>query len=79
MRPTACGWGLASQAGHRGAATGATLSSGMSAPHRMQDLTDVMRLIGVAHIPRDFAEQLNPYVREKFAELWEIAQQADDD
>ncbi|MBK8258432.1 MAG: hypothetical protein IPK82_37940 [Polyangiaceae bacterium] len=55
------------------------LASGMTAPHRMQDLTDVMRLIHVTKIPREFAEQLNPYVRDKFDELWQIAEQADRD
>jgi len=55
------------------------LASGMTAPHRMQDLTDVMRLIHTARIPEDFAAQLNPYVREKFAELWRIAQHPDDE
>jgi hypothetical protein len=55
------------------------LASGMTAPHRMQDLTDVMRLIHVAKLPEDFGAQLNPYVRDKFAELWQIAQHPDDD
>jgi hypothetical protein len=55
------------------------LASGMTAPHRMQDLTDVMRLIHTAQIPRGFAEQLNPYVRDKFNELWQLAQHTDDD
>jgi hypothetical protein len=55
------------------------LASGMTAPHRMQDLTDVMRLIHTAHLPRELADQLDPYVREKFDELWQIAQHPDDD
>lgn len=55
------------------------LASGMTAPHRMQDLTDVMRLIHVTQIPRDFADKLDPYVREKFAELWQLAQHTDDE
>jgi hypothetical protein len=55
------------------------LASGMTAPHRMQDLTDVMRLIHHDRIPRDFAAQLDPFVREKFTELWQIAQHPDDD
>jgi hypothetical protein len=55
------------------------LASGMTAPHRMQDLADVMRLCEVAQLPRDFAEKLDPYVREKFIELWQIAQHAGDD
>lgn len=45
----------------------------------MQDLTDVLRLIRTAQIPSDFATQLNPYVREKFAELWQLAQHPDDE
>jgi hypothetical protein len=55
------------------------LASGMTAPHRMQDLVDVQRLIHATRIPRDFAAQLDPYVREKFAELWELAQHPDDE
>jgi hypothetical protein len=55
------------------------LASGMTAPHRMQDLTDVMRLIHTANLPREFAEQLDPYVRDKFAELWQIAQHPDEE
>lgn len=55
------------------------LASGMTAPHRMQDLTDVMRLIHVRKLAPAFAEQLDPYVREKFSELWAIAQHEDDD
>jgi hypothetical protein len=55
------------------------LASGMTAPHRMQDLTDVMRLIRVARIPREFVEQLDLYVRDKFVELWGLAQHPDDD
>jgi hypothetical protein len=55
------------------------LASGMTAPHRMQDLTDVLRLIRTARIPREFTAQLDPYVHEKFVELWELAQHPDDD
>lgn len=55
------------------------LASGMTAPHRMQDLTDVMRLIAVNRLPADYAEQLAPYVREKFRELWQVAQRTDDE
>lgn len=55
------------------------LASGMTAPHRMQDLSDVMRLIRVAQLPREFGEQIDPYVREKFTEMWELAQHPDDD
>lgn len=55
------------------------LASGMTAPHRMQDLSDVLRLVHVAHLPRELSEELHPYVREKYLELWQIAQHSDDD
>lgn len=55
------------------------LASGMTAPHRLHDLADVMRLIRAASIPRDFAGELHPYVREKFDELWVVAQHPDDE
>ena len=32
----------------------------------------------VTRLPRDFQEQLNPYVRAKFLELWDAAQAASD-
>jgi hypothetical protein len=50
------------------------LASGMTAPHRMRDLDDVMRLIRANGLPSAFVEELTPYVRDKFAELWELAQ-----
>ncbi len=55
------------------------LASGMTAPHRMQDLTDVMRLIHVNQLAVDYADQLDPYVRAKFGELWQLAQHPDDE
>jgi len=55
------------------------LASGMTAPHRLQDLADVIRLVRAAGIPRSMAEQLDPYVRAKFDELWMIAQHPDDE
>ena len=55
------------------------LASGTTAPHRLHDLADVLRLIVAAKLPRDFAEGLDPSVRSKYDELWEAAQQADDD
>ena len=55
------------------------LASGMSAPHRLQDLADVLRLIRAAALPQDFGAQLDPYVREKFDELWLAAQHPEDD
>jgi hypothetical protein len=55
------------------------LASGMTAPHRLQDLADVLRLIGVADLPREFAGQLDPYVRAKFDELWLASRHPEDD
>jgi hypothetical protein len=46
------------------------LASGMTAPHRLKDLADVQELIKAVRLPREFAENLNPYVRDKFKELW---------
>lgn len=45
------------------------LASGMTAPHRLKDLADVQELIKVKDLPADFAEKLNPFVREKYLEL----------
>jgi hypothetical protein len=55
------------------------LASGMTAPHRLQDLADVLRLIRAGDLPRDFAARIDPYVREKFDELWLAARHPDDD
>jgi hypothetical protein len=55
------------------------LASGMTAPHRLQDLADVQRLIALRKLPREFAEELDPYVRSKFDELWVTAQHEPDD
>jgi hypothetical protein len=53
------------------------LASGMSAPHRLRDLADVLELIRVAHLPATLAEQLDPSVRQKYRELWDAAQAAE--
>src|SRR5262249_19926032 len=46
------------------------IASGMSAPHRMRDLDDAMRLIRVNHLEKAYADKLDPFVRAKFLELW---------
>jgi hypothetical protein len=53
------------------------LASGMAAPHRGKDLVDVQELIRSAGLPRDASLLLDPWVREKFLELWELAQTPD--
>lgn len=45
------------------------LASGMTAPDRLKDLADVQELIRLLHLPAEFAEQLPPFVREKYKEL----------
>ncbi len=55
------------------------LASGMTAPHRLQDLADVQRLIEIRKLPRELGEELDPYVRGKFEELWVSAQHEPDD
>lgn len=53
------------------------LASGISAPHRLKDLADVIEIIRIRTLPREFEQQLDPSVREKFRELWEAAQHRD--
>jgi hypothetical protein len=55
------------------------LASGMTAPHRLRDLADVLELVRVRELSADFATELNPYVREKYLELWRAAQGRDPD
>jgi len=49
------------------------LASGMTAPGRLKDLSDVLELIKLLNLPADYAAQLNPFVRDKFLELWKQA------
>ena len=47
------------------------LASGMTGGVvRMKDLADVVSLIQALDLPLDFVQQLNPYVRPKYEELW---------
>jgi hypothetical protein len=46
------------------------LASGMTNPGRLKDLADVQELIRALQLPVDFAESLNPFVRQKYSELW---------
>jgi len=52
------------------------LASGLSAPHRLRDLADVLELVRVAGLPRELADRLDPSVREKYRELWAAARSA---
>ncbi len=46
------------------------LASGMTNLGRLKDLADVLELIKLLNLPADYGDQLNPFVREKFVELW---------
>lgn len=55
------------------------LASGMTAPHRPRDLDDVIQLIRKNGLGEGYAAQLDPFVREKYRELWRAAQIDEDD
>ena len=55
------------------------LASGMSAPHRLRDLADVLELIRVTDSPLELAVDLDESVREKYRELWHAAHESHDD
>ena len=54
------------------------IASGMTAGHRLQDLADAIQLIRVNALTQDYSGQLNPFVQEKFIELWQAAQVSED-
>ncbi len=54
------------------------IASGMTAAHRLQDLADVIQLIRINALPADYADRLDPFVRDKFEELWQAAQVTED-
>jgi hypothetical protein len=54
------------------------LASGMTAPHRLKDLADVQELIRAASLPGELAQELDPYVRAKYLELWQAVQGSED-
>lgn len=54
------------------------LACGMTVSHRPRDFDDVIQLVRVNDLPLDFAGSLNPYVADKFRELWQSAQIDDD-
>jgi hypothetical protein len=53
------------------------LASGMTAPHRLRDLADVLELVRILGLPAAFADELAPFVRDKYREIWQAAQAAD--
>ena len=55
------------------------LASGISAPHRLRDLADVLELIRIRKLDDDFADSLDPSVRAKYLELCAAAKLGADD
>jgi hypothetical protein len=51
------------------------LASGLTNPLRLKDLADVQELIRILKLPEDFADHLNPFVRDKYRELWSLLAQ----
>jgi hypothetical protein len=49
------------------------LASGMTNSERIKDLADVVELIKTLDLPSDLAGKLNPFVRDRYAELWQDA------
>jgi hypothetical protein len=52
------------------------LASGLSAPDRLKDLADVQELIKLLHLSVEFSDRLNPFVRDKYTELWKATRPA---
>lgn len=50
------------------------LASGMTSAHRLKDIADVGELIQVLGLPSNLADQLHPFVRERYASLWKQLQ-----
>jgi hypothetical protein len=46
------------------------IASGMTNIGRLKDLADIQELIRAAGLSAEFATELNPYVRDKYLELW---------
>jgi hypothetical protein len=55
------------------------LSSGIRRPDRIKDLADVQELIKALQLSDDFADQLDPLVRNKYLELWSPTARAHQD
>ena len=51
------------------------LASGMTNPLRLRDIVDVQELITLLKLPEAFAGQLDPFVRPKYLELWQLIQE----
>ncbi|MBI1345077.1 hypothetical protein GC163_02180 [bacterium] len=55
------------------------LSSGISAAHRRKDLADVQELIRILKLPWELSDNLSPYVRDMYQQLWQEVADAPED
>ncbi len=55
------------------------LASGMTNPLRLKDLADVEEAIKVLRPPATLADEMNPFVREKFLEMWKLVNESPED
>jgi hypothetical protein len=55
------------------------LASGMTNRGRLKDLSDVLELIKARGLPLELAEELNPYVKQRYKDLWRDAQDVQSD
>ena len=55
------------------------LASAMTAPHRGHDFFDVVQLVRRTGLAEGMADELDPYVRDKYREAWRLAQISDDE
>jgi hypothetical protein len=49
------------------------LASGLSAPHRLKDLADVLEVIRILKLPEGLVSELDSSVQAKYWELWQAA------
>lgn len=54
------------------------LASGLSAPHRLRDIADVMEIIRLLSLPIALADRLDPSVRPEYDRLWHVVREARD-
>lgn len=48
------------------------LASGMTNPLWLQDVAHVQKLTSLLKLPESFADRLDPFVREKYLEIWRL-------
>lgn len=51
------------------------LASGLTNPLRLRDIVDVQELITILPLTEAFADQLDPFVRPKYLELWKLVRE----